>query len=448
MEENKKEVQFRIDSNFFENVLNIGFSPITNSECTLHFNNERDIEVPLFVAISCFPIVSQSVMSDATARDFHIEFEFPSNIKDRSSFYDKVSSLLKGHIASLTRSDVVSLALLGKQTGNSFFVSPLGCELKSEESSLSSSNALSLACRKHDFGISLSSCLRETELLSSDFEHQKSSILGVANDVSYIDLIESIVSNNRLVLDHEDSLLRFVLDLCNISSDYESLFTYVMLEYCSTELIREFVSYVDKHSDSTHHVRSIFTCMSRRVVEPHLPKSPNYTSPRHKERLNNLIQVTESDPLNGILRRLNSRGLVTMEASSRHQGGVYDLIKADENADFNTQSQPESWIKASLKENKSFIISHYMIRGRKYEGSGSYHLKSWKVEGQKKSNGEWILLDTHNEEPFEKLVTRVFPVSCKELLTSVRLTQTSPDTMGYHYLEINAFDIFGRYEKY
>ena len=437
-----EEVQFRIDSNFFENVLNIGFSPITNSECTLHFNNELDIEVPLFVAISCFPTVSQSVMSDATARDFHIEFEFPPNIKDRSSFYDKVSSLLKGHIASLTRSDVFSLALLGKQTGNSFFVSPLECELKSEESSLSSSNALSLACRKHDFGISLSSCLRETELLSSDFEHQKSSILGVANDVSYIDLIDSIVSNNRLVLDHEDSLLRFVLDLCNISSDYESLFTYVMLEYCSTELIREFVSYVDKHLDSTHHVRSIFTCMSRRVVEPRLPKSPNYTSPRHKDPF---TQVPESDPLNGILRRLNSRGLVTMETSSTNGGNVYDLIKANENADFHTQSQPNSWIKASLKENKSFIISHYMIRGRKYEGNS--HLKSWKFEGQKKSNGEWIVLDTHNEEPFGKLVTRVFPVSCNELLTSVRLTQTTNNTAGADHLCINALDIFGSYEN-
>ena len=59
---------------------------------------------------------------------------------------------------------------------------------------------------------------------------------------------------------------------------------------------------------------------------------------------------------------------------------------------FFTQNSPNSFIKASLKDGKTFILKSYMIRGNK-ENDNHHQLKSWKLEGQKASNGEWIVLD-------------------------------------------------------
>ena len=109
---------------------------------------------------------------------------------------------------------------------------------------------------------------------------------------------------------------------------------------------------------------------------------------------------------------------------------------------FFTQNSPNSFIKASLKDGKTFILKSYMIRGN-YWNDNQYHLKSWKLEGERASDGELILLDSHNEDPTKKLQVRTFDVSCEEQLKSVKLTQTGKNTNNQDYLYINAFDVFG-----
>ena len=154
--------------------------------------------------------------------------------------------------------------------------------------------------------------------------------------------------------------------------------------------------------------------------------------------------MTDEDPLKGILYREHQKGNVIMETSSTRSGDVYDLIKSDPNANFHTQNSSNSWIQASLKNNKPFILRKYMIRGNKFPRNG-YHLRSWKLEGKKESNGEWIVLDSHSNEPFDQLLTKVFPASFSETLTAVKLIQTDTDLSGANNLCINQFDIFGEY---
>ena len=124
---------------------------------------------------------------------------------------------------------------------------------------------------------------------------------------------------------------------------------------------------------------------------------------------------------------------------------VYDLLKADQNTHFYTNSFENSFIKASLKDEKTFILKSYMIRGNKDECDNVCcdQLKNWKLEGQKASDGEWILLDRHSNEPFDQLVVKTFNVSCEEKLKTVRLTQEGKDTSNSYFLRISAFDIFG-----
>jgi hypothetical protein len=170
--------------------------------------------------------------------------------------------------------------------------------------------------------------------------------------------------------------------------------------------------------------------------------NPNYIKERHS-KYDGRIEVTMDDPLNGILRREHNKSNVVMEASSTSHDNVYDLITANPNADFYTNNKQNSFIKASLKDGSTFILKKYMIRGNKCQGRSSHHLQHWKIEGQLASNDEWIVLDNHNNEPFDKLLVRTFDITCDKELKAVKLTQTGKNTNNFYYLMINAFDIFG-----
>ena len=83
-----------------------------------------------------------------------------------------------------------------------------------------------------------------------------------------------------------------------------------------------------------------------------------------------------------------------------------------------------------------------MIRGTKWIDT-NHQLQHWKLEGQRASNGQWVTLDSHQNDPTRQLQTRTFDVSCDEMLKAVKLTQTGKETSGYNHLRINAFDVFG-----
>ena len=212
------------------------------------------------------------------------------------------------------------------------------------------------------------------------------------------------------------------------------------------ESVREFISYVNTTLDRPKFIRPIFSCICRRLTEERLPKSPNYVKGRHRS----MNIVTSEDQQNGIFRREHKNNNVIMEASSIFNNNldaydVYHLMNNDDKI-YNSNNEANSWFKASLKGNKSFIVREYMLRG--ISGSKTnYQLKSWKIEGQKKSDNSWILLDTHNEEPFDTYETRLFKVSCEEPLISIRLTQTSLNSGGDNQFILSGFDIFGEYEK-
>jgi hypothetical protein len=192
----------------------------------------------------------------------------------------------------------------------------------------------------------------------------------------------------------------------------------------------------------TRNLQALISCIGRRLTQPNIPMKPGRIYGRHTTKMVG-TEIKMDDPLNGILRREYQKSNVLMEASSTSSGSVYDVLKADPNTDFYTSSRANSFITASLKDGKTFILKSYMIRGRKNAEGNRYQLRNWKLEGQKATNGDWIILDHHSNEPFDILLVKTFNVSCPEELKAVRLTQDGPDTNGSYYLLINAFDIFG-----
>ena len=288
----------RIKSSFFTNILSVGDKEITNCPCTIHINNEHEIEMPLLVALSSFASVSRDLMSDATLRDFNIIVDFTNEVS--SAFYTKFTKILEGYEVTLSEDEVVNLAQIGVIANNHYFIEPLEAQFQSIERTLTLDNVFTLLSQKRKFGIKAENCTIEISLIAKNFETEKEKIRKLAEDVTFVDIIVNIISNEHLQLKNEDSLLRFVIELCSIDATYEALFQYVWLEYCSIDVIREFITYVDSHIDTTRNNRSIFECMKRRLLEPKLQKSQNFSEERHEDnsmdnKLNEEVEVY--DPL-------------------------------------------------------------------------------------------------------------------------------------------------------
>ena len=440
-------IEFQIDSNFYKNIVNVCDKELTNSPCKVHIN-EHEIEVPLILALSCFSCLTNEINIDATQRDFSIDVDFKHPIDH--TFIDKLVDILYMRSVTLNTDEVINLAIFGERVNNHYFLLPYEEQVRSLESTLSLDNCFDLLRKKHDFHIDVSSCSKEVTLISENFESQKSKLASIASDVTYIPIILSVITSESLKLENEDSLLDFVLNLCSIDREYESLFEHILLEYCSPSNIKSFFDYIDANIDTTKHIRPIIRCIGRRLLEPILPKTPNFLTKRHKPLVipthePQLKEVTDSDPQKGILFYEHQKGNVILEASSTYGGNVYNLVKEGHPDYFETYGYSNSWIQASLKNNKPFIVRKYVIVGSTYH-STEEQLKTWKLEGKKASDGNWVVLDTHSNEQFSPKLTKVFNISNNDKLTSVRLTQTGENASGSHWFTINGFDIFGEYE--
>ena len=444
-------IEFQIDSNFYKNIINVCDKELTNSPCKVHIN-EHEIEVPLILALSCFSCLTNEINIDATQRDFSIDVDFKHPID--GTFINKLVDIVYMRSVTLNADEVVSLACFGERVNNRYFLLPYEEQVRKLESSLSLDNCFDLLRKKHEFHFDVSMCSKEVTLISENFESQKTNLLSIASDVTYIPFIASVLTCDSLKLENEDSLLNFVLSLCSRDREYESLLEHVLLEYCSSGSVRSFFDYVDSNVDTTQHIRPIIRCIGRRLLEPVLPKTPNFVSNRHQRETTTpkpnqqTKEVTDDDQQKGILFYEHQKDNVVLESSSNNGYDICRLVKEGHPNYFMTCNYSNSWIRASLRNFKPFIVRKYVIIGNTYDSSNpnSLQLKTWKLEGRKASDGSWIVLDTHSNEQLSPKVPKVFNVSNNEKLTSVRLTQTDKNATGGDNLCINGFDIFGEYE--
>ena len=204
---------------------------LTNSPCKVHIN-EHEIEVPLILALSCFSCLTNEINIDATQRDFSIDVDFKHPIDH--TFIDKLVDILYMRSVTLNTDEVINLAIFGERVNNRYFLLPYEEQVRSLESTLSLDNCFDIILKKHDFHIDASSCSKEVTLISENFESQKSKLTSIASDITYIPIILSVITSESLKLENEDSLLDFVLSLCSIDREYESLTCWKPSAVCDT----------------------------------------------------------------------------------------------------------------------------------------------------------------------------------------------------------------------
>ena len=426
---------FKIVSPFFENISLISQQEITNKICTIHINSNKEIKIPLLVAVSFSNLISQMLLSDALMTDFYINDSSIDDIND--SIIDKLSDLMNLKEIQLENEEIVKIAKLGKILGNCELLTPFKNSMKELEHDLNEENAIALIKQKISFDIPIEELQSEVSFVASNFTNFVNQLIELGSDMKYQNVIEGVVKHEKIQLEKEDDMLLFILKLCEQNNNYELLFQYVWLEYCSVESISIFIQYVNEKICKDNHLKSIIRCINRRLVQDQMPITKFDTKRYNYE----IIEYNADDPLNGILRQEYLKNNADMRTSSTGSGDVYDLLKNSIEADFYSNDEPNSWIEGSLKNKKLFSLTKYVIRGRK---TGSAHLKSWKLEGHRISDGNWIELDSHQNEPFDQLVLKVFPINSNEKFDTVRLTQTGKTTVNTNYLNMNAFDIFGK----
>ena len=268
------------------------------------------------------------------------------------------------------------------------------------------------------------------------------------------DLIERIISNENVIVESEDSLLEFILSLSQRNETFLNLLKYVFLEYCSIECISNFITFIKGRIESTEYKQEesvlFISCLSRRCLK--LSNGTKLsTLKRHEKTINNITEVSfdSNNPKKGILNHEYLKDNINLKASSNDCPDnqlmkLSDLFVRMYDYTFCTKNEANSSITATIKDNKSFIVNKYMIRGNWCDNNWC-QLRSWTVKGQLSSTKEWIELDSHsNENPFNKYEVRTFDIKETEPLCGVQIIQTGPNSYNDNYFGISGFDVFGK----
>ena len=429
---------FKFVSTSIENIYSLSQQEIVNRICTIHLNKIKEIQIPLMIAVSISSTISQMLLFDPTMTDFYIDDHSLDDIQD--SVYNKFMDLLSLKEIVLENEEIPQIAKIGNVLGNREIISFYRDFVKKYEENINDENVLLLVQQKVLFDLPIDELNVEIAFVSSNFSKLAEQLIDLGKDIKYYNFIECVVKHENVQLGTEDEMLQFILKLCQYSNIYDMLFEYVWFEYCSVESISQFTEYISKNLCRDNHLKSIFKCINRRLIH----EIPVKNMAHNRYCLEKEYKYNVNDQMNGILRHEYLKGNVEMMASSTYRGDVYDLLKNSTEVDFCTENRQNSWIGGNIKNRKPFTISRYVIRGRIYKRSDGYNnLQSWKLEGHRISDGKWIMLDSHVNEPFDQLCVRSFEINNKDKFDAVRLSQLDSGTNGNNNLCINAFDIYG-----
>ena len=432
---------FSLNSEYLENLRAAikKYEGLNDKTCSIVINETFKVEIPVIFAASISSKIAKIIGNDPTAT------KFPFTIgRCTEQSLEKIKNVLTmNKQITIDEKDMQTFASFGIAIGNSEFVAPQSKVLEQQSLSLNDDNVVNVILSKK--AINNLNFEKETSFIAENFNNvsEREDFIEFASNSTNLDVTEAILSCDKLKMESEDDLLSFIIKICATNEDKEcflQIFDKVFLEYCSTEKCSEFLTFINGLIQSQG-MKAIINCIRRRLIQPKLPMDPEYIEGRHKIKCKKTV-IGMDDPLNGILRREHEKGNVLMEASSTSAGSVYDLLKGKECTFWTDSNDKNSNVSASFKDESTFTISGYMIKGNTNRCVNQ--LRSWKVEGQKAENGQWIVLDNRNNEDFTRNQVRTFKVENQEKLKAVRLTSTGPATStDFWFIVIAAFDIFG-----
>ena len=257
------------------------------------------------------------------------------------------------------------------------------------------------------------------------------------------DIMERIISNDKLKLDNEEELFDIILKLYIKSKEYSILFSYVIFLNISIQSIREF----NQNFDINDINKSIWENICCRLEQDISPESMEEYKNLHQELLykrytgkkyeQNIIQYLSAQ-CNG---NVHNKKIVYITSSS--QGGVIgNIVEKNDHNCFVSKDVPNSWIQFDFND-KKVLLDSYTLKSRDYGKNGS-HLKSWILEVSNDGQN-FTEIDRHTDCDLLNgfLKTATFNVSYSTPQRFVRLKQIDRNWAGFWQIVINQIEFSG-----
>ena len=223
------------------------------------FNNGSEVKVPLPIATLLTKNATVQYLLNEPYQTLNIPLR-------KSESVNYISELLKGDITNFPNdvmspiyNDIVDFALSIKN------IMLLNCLVKPYLNISRETSSYKEILTRYTYEFKLQSLgikdleqqyNEDCEFLSSHFYElcENSDFILWCKDHQNIHILEKIITNDKLVIETEDQLLKFILKLCNedLNEDineipiYASLLEHVMYEYCSSESLDTLQTYLHK----------------------------------------------------------------------------------------------------------------------------------------------------------------------------------------------------------
>lgn len=264
-----------------------------------------------------------------------------------------------------------------------------------------------------------------------------------------IDHIERIISNDKLQLDNEDQLLKFINELSMKNDQYSILYEYVYFPNVETSTISEFLSIFDINLMNNKIWSSLSLLLKKSKIESGRSK---LIENRYRKPIQKMNEIKYShDNLNGIfgyfMNNSNIKEEVDVSCSSTFSGNSISLLDIENKSnDFYTDPLSNSWICFEFK--KYLVVpSNYSIRSC-YSGPGGCHLKNWVIEGSMDKKN-WSKIDERNDCSLlnGSFYTHTFDIPKENVSDSkfkfLRIRQTGENWHGGDCLNICSVEFYG-----
>lgn len=281
-------------------------------------------------------------------------------------------------------------------------------------------------------------------------------------------LIHSIISNEKLKIENEDSLVDFIRSIfvensSNINNDddefdFISFLELVQMGNLTDEKFCEVISGLNARDVSEGLWQRICSRFCGNEKDKKKSKCERYVGPKGIEIK---YDGNEEHGEQGIIRRLTNecggnvhdKGVVEVTTSSDRQNDSSRKAKFavefdNRNGWFCTAKDNENnmWLQYDFKE-KKVRPTHYAIRSKPYN-SGDRHPRFWVIEGSNDGN-EWKTLDSRNDinDLNGKNIIHVYEIQEKleknEFYKCLRIRQTGKNAANNYYFGFSSLEYFG-----
>lgn len=267
-----------------------------------------------------------------------------------------------------------------------------------------------------------------------------------------LDIIMSIISNDKLQLKNEDQLLKFANDFYLNDSKYSILFEKVWFINVSPEMMNEFISVFDANDMSVATWNQICERL-KEDLKQHKDYKNRYKENEKKNAQSKTIQFNENDPGSGIISYLlkESNGNIENEINVTSSSVIQECYSPknvvyfdDNNKEFYPEYMENNWICFEFKKHQ-IIPTKYTIKS--YDGGrNGRNPKNWIIEGSNNCQS-WVTISEEKDCPHlnKRYTVHTFDIKnqSNQKFRFFRMRSTGPSWDNYYSMAICSFEIYG-----